>query len=173
MSAARANPDLLDDDSVQSPTSSALAIPTNVIPKSEWNNRAQLLIDTLLSRMSSVEALILIKQINEITGVALGSHKDIKLEKNIIESAMLALEGTQQEIAGAAVKMKSKAAEYIYEDSELDNLQIQADEIKGKIKARQQFLQNLKADTVLPGGEEVKKAKCVAAGATLSVTFPK
>lgn len=171
MSLVREHPEALSDQPVV--YESALAIPTQVIRKSEWLHRAQMVIDTLLEGVDAVTAFIIIKQINEITGVALGSNRDLKLEKSIVDLALFRLQGSSQEVMGVTVKLKSLARKYLYDDAELASLEVQAEEIKAKIKARQEFLQSLKEDQILPGGVEVKKAQCIAAGVTLSATFPK
>ncbi len=160
MALARRNPEALEEPK----HSDALELPRKVTPKSQWPARAQIIIDRLRDEYDDLTAFVLLKQMSEILVAAIDAQ---------CERAMMATPGKKAEVMGCIAELRNLPTKYEYEDPRLDSLLATLASVKSEIKARQEFLESLKVEQILPGGEIVKPAKKVSTGVTLAITFPK
>ena len=166
MAKARTDPEALDR-AKEEPKRTMLAIPTKVFSKSQFPVVGKDLFTRLVeSGKNEFEAFIILRQIKEIAEAGL---KEVEVE--IINS----MNEKEIMVGTAKISQRSAARKYEYEDAELDRLQNIADETKGLIKARQEFLETRKEEESIDTttGTVVKKAKLISAGLNLAVTFQK
>jgi len=142
-----------------------LAIPTKVQPSgSERFRMASRLADHLLQSHNPIEAYVILKNITEVSGVAMEALKD---------GAIGGVTGKEELIFGATCSLRS-VREYEYDDTTITKLEAEMAVIKKNLAERKEFLRKLKmevADT--SSGEILRPAKCVKDGSTIAVTLPK
>lgn len=146
---------------------SALELPYYVERTMSGGERLQAadhLLKTLQEELPAIEVYVLLKQAASIIAESLDLAK---------ESALLKMEGKEEQHLGAKVETKRKR-EREYDDPVLVKLESDLKKLQDDIKARKRLLESIPADMAdTTTGEMIKKAKLLADGLQIVVTLPR
>jgi hypothetical protein len=133
---SRIDPNDLEE---KEPRGNALKVPIKVIPKSLRPEVATKMVDAILKSFDEFEAMVILRQLKDISDEAAK-----QLSPKIVD--VMIGEEKKRVVMGATIELRGGKTTWEYEDEERDHLTEDVDRAKKALKAREMFLQSMKAD---------------------------
>lgn len=152
------------------PSQALLDINAPTIAKAEYATVVNGLLSRILAEGDGLKELVKIAQLLDVLG---------EVEKTLREEVVKHVGEQPMDILGASLRMKALPKRYDYNgDWQLTQIDAKLAALKEERKGRETYLQSLKSEKseVDESTGEVKKAhpaSCVAAGATIAITYRK